>query len=66
MDQSPDGGKKRPRKSLPQRVVIEQDDLSDSDMEGSVSVSSASWELDTSNAGKHTDTFPMYVKRALI
>jgi hypothetical protein len=50
-DHSPDGGKKRPRKSLPQRVVIEQDDLSESDMDGSVSVSSASWELDTSNTG---------------
>ncbi|XP_045172803.2 zinc finger protein 729-like [Mercenaria mercenaria] len=56
IDQSPDGGKKRPRKSLPQRVVIEQDDLSDSDNEGSVSVSSVSWELDASNTGVVEDS----------
>lgn len=39
-DPSPDSGKKRPRKSLPQRVVVEADDtLEDSDGETSLAMS---------------------------
>lgn len=58
LDNSLDSGKKRPRKSLPQRVLIEQDDLSDSDIDSqlSLSVSSASVGLDTANTGMMEDT----------
>ncbi|KAL4224434.1 hypothetical protein ACF0H5_017886 [Mactra antiquata] len=59
LDLSQDNTKKRRRKSLPQRILVEQDDLSDSDIDSSLSHSVSSnsgGHLDSNNIGLVEDT----------